>query len=43
MAKENPNVYVPQQFENEANPKVHKHHTALEIMEQVAGPIDGFC
>ncbi len=43
MEKENPNVYVPQQFENEANPKVHKHHTALEIMEQVAGPIDGFC
>ena len=43
MAKENPNVYVPQQFENEANPKVHKHHTALEIMEQVACPIDGFC
>ena len=43
MARENPNVYVPQQFENEANPKVHKHHTALEIMEQVAGPIDGFC
>ena len=43
MAAENPNVYVPQQFENEANPKVHKHHTALEIMEQVAGPIDGFC
>ena len=43
MAKENPNIYVPQQFENEANPKVHKHHTALEIMEQVAGPIDGFC
>lgn len=43
MAEENPNVYVPQQFENEANPKVHKHHTALEIMEQVAGPIDGFC
>jgi len=43
MAEENPNVYVPQQFENEANPKVHKHYTALEIMEQVAGPIDGFC
>lgn len=43
MAKENPNVYVPQQFENPANPMVHKHHTGLEIMEQVAGPIDGFC
>lgn len=43
MAKENPHVFIPQQFENEANPRVHRHHTALEIMEQVAGPIDGFC
>ena len=43
MAKENPNVYVPQQFENPANPMVHKHRTGLEIMEQVAGPIHGFC
>lgn len=43
MAKEDPNVYVPQQFENPSNPMVHKHHTGLEIMEQVAGPIHGFC
>ena len=43
MAAENPNVFVPQQFENEANPMVHRHHTGLEILEQVAGPIDGFC
>ena len=43
MAKEDKRVFVPQQFENEANPMVHKHHTALEILEQVAGPIDGFC
>ncbi|MPM61748.1 Cysteine synthase [bioreactor metagenome] len=43
MKKENPNVFVPQQFSNPANPQVHKCHTALEIMEQVAGPIDGFC
>ena len=43
MAKENPNVFVPQQFENKANPMAHKHHTGLEILEQVAGPIDGFC
>ncbi len=43
MAEENPRVFVPQQFENRANPMVHKHHTALEILEQVAGPIDGFC
>lgn len=43
MKEENPNVFVPQQFENPANPLVHKHHTGLEILEQVAGPIDGFC
>jgi len=43
MAAENPRVFVPQQFENEANPTVHRHHTGLEILEQVAGPIDGFC
>lgn len=43
MAEENPKVFIPQQFENPANPLVHKHRTGMEIMEQVAGPIDGFC
>ena len=43
MQKENTNVFVPQQFENPANPMVHRHHTGLEILEQVAGPIHGFC
>jgi cysteine synthase A len=43
MQKDNPNVFVPQQFENQANPTVHRHHTGLEILEQVAGPIHGFC
>ena len=43
MAVNNPKVFVPQQFENPANPMVHRHHTGLEILEQVAGPIDGFC
>ena len=43
MARENPKVYVPEQFSNPANPQVHKHHTGLEILEQVAGPIHGFC
>ncbi|MEA5002211.1 MAG: cysteine synthase A [Christensenella sp.] len=43
MAEEDPKVYVPQQFTNPANPTVHRHHTALEILEQVSGPIDGFC
>ena len=43
MAKEDPNVFVPQQFENVDNPMAHRHHTALEILEQVGGRIDGFC
>lgn len=43
MAKEDPNVFVPQQFANKNNTLAHKHHTALEILEQVAGPIHGFC
>ena len=43
MRKSDPNVYVPQQFVNPANPAAHKHHTALEIMEQAAKRIDGFC
>ena len=43
MAARDPRVYVPQQFSNKANPEVHKYHTALEILEQVAGPIHGFC
>ena len=43
MEKEDPNVWVPQQFENPDNPMVHKYHTALEIVEQVGGPIHGFC
>lgn len=43
MAAENPKVFVPQQFENEANPTAHRRQTGLEILEQVEGPIDGFC
>ena len=43
MRDNDPNVFVPQQFENVNNTLTHKKHTALEIMEQVAGPIDGFC
>lgn len=43
MAKKNPKVFVPQQFENKNNTMAHKKHTALEMMEQVAKPIHGFC
>ena len=43
MADEDPNVWVPQQFENPANPQVHREHTAVEILEQVGSEIHGFC
>lgn len=43
MAKEDSNVFVPQQFENPANPQIHRNQTGAEILEQVAGPIHGFC
>ena len=43
MKEDNPRVFIPQQFENPANPMVHRHHTGLEILEQVANKIDGFC
>ena len=43
MAKEDPRVFVPQQFENPANPAVHRSGTALEILEQADCTIDGFC
>ena len=43
MEREEPNVFVPQQFVNPANPMIHRHQTGLEILEQVGGPIDGFC
>lgn len=43
MKAENPNVFVPQQFENPANPAVQRAETAREILEQVNAPIHGFC
>lgn len=43
MAREDKNVWVPQQFENPSNPAVHKAQTAMEILDQVEGEIHGFC
>ena len=43
MEKKDPRVFVPQQFANPDNSMTHRNHTALELMEQVAGPIHGFC
>ena len=43
MEKENPNVFVPQQFENPANLQIQREQTGREILAQVNGPIHGFC
>ena len=43
MKEENEKVFVPQQFENPANPEIQRSGTGKEILEQVDGPIHGFC
>ncbi len=43
LSKRIKNSFVPQQFENPFNPSAHRRSTALEIIEQVTGPIHGFC
>ena len=43
MQKNEPNVWVPQQFENGANPDVHRNCTAKEILRDAGRTIDGFC
>lgn len=43
MKAEDPRVFVPQQFENPANSDIQRSATAREIMDQVGGPIHGFC
>ena len=42
MAAEDPRVYVPQQFENPENPRVHYEQTARELWRQMGGNIDCF-
>ncbi|MBU9710482.1 cysteine synthase A [Evansella tamaricis] len=34
--------FMPQQFENEANPEVHRNTTAVELLEQVGDQLDAF-
>lgn len=43
MRDENPDVFVPEQFDNPNNTLAHRYGTAQEILEQVDGPIHGFC
>ena len=43
MAEDDPNVFVPQQFENPANPQIQHDGTGQEILAQADRPIHGFC
>ena len=43
MQANDPKVFVPQQFENPANSDAQRSYTGVEILEQVGGPIHGFC
>lgn len=43
MFKENPNVFIPQQFTNKNNTLAHEKFTVNEILNQVPFKIDGFC
>ncbi|MBT0612613.1 cysteine synthase A [Campylobacter hyointestinalis] len=42
LAKENPNSFIPSQFDNPANPEMHKITTAVEILKDTDGKVDIF-
>ncbi len=42
IARANPDYFMPQQFENPANPEIHKKTTAVEILEALGTAPDGF-
>ncbi|WP_028595176.1 cysteine synthase A [Paenibacillus assamensis] len=45
LAAENPNYFIPQQFKNQANVKIHRETTGPEIVEAINsldGKLDGF-
>lgn len=42
LQKEIPGSFIPQQFENTANPDIHRTTTAVEIYEQTEGNLDAF-
>jgi cysteine synthase A len=42
LLREHPDYFMPQQFENPANPDVHERTTAREILAQSGGEVDAF-
>ncbi|MBE3581206.1 MAG: cysteine synthase A [Thermoanaerobacteraceae bacterium] len=42
LVQENPQFFMPQQFDNPANPAIHRETTAREILEQMGRRLDAF-
>ncbi|MBA2446510.1 MAG: cysteine synthase A [Chloroflexi bacterium] len=42
LVRDHPDYFMPHQFENPANPEVHRTTTAREILEQTGGRVDAF-
>jgi cysteine synthase A len=42
LLREHPDYFMPQQFQNPANPEIHRRTTALEILDAVGGRLDAF-
>jgi len=42
LLEKDPAAFMPQQFENAANPEIHRRTTAREILEATGGKIDAF-
>ncbi|ASS76975.1 cysteine synthase A [Tumebacillus algifaecis] len=42
LKEENPSWFIPQQFDNPNNPKIHRETTAVEILEAFDGELDAF-
>ncbi len=42
LVRENPRFFIPQQFQNPANPEIHRRTTAQEILKATDGQVDAF-
>jgi len=42
LCREHPDYFMPQQFQNPANPAIHRRTTAVEILEATEGKLDAF-
>ena len=42
LCREHPDYFMPQQFQNPANPDIHRRTTALEILDGTEGRLDVF-